>query len=230
MPELVWRLGEIRGVEWIRIMYSHPARADVLLDALLASAKTCRYADIPVQHSSSRILAAMGRPGSGEQYLRALEKLRERIPGISLRSTFIVGFPGETGDDFSNLLSFVREARFEHAGAFKFSPEEGTRAYSLAGSVPERTVNERLAALQRALWEVSVSEHRKRLGSQTSVIVDEVRDGLVLGRTEFQAPEIDGITRIPWNGHAVRRGDIVPCTLQSLNGHDFTAFPHFPVE
>ncbi|MDP2857496.1 MAG: 30S ribosomal protein S12 methylthiotransferase RimO, partial [Bacillota bacterium] len=143
LPELVSRVGEIPGLEWIRIMYAHPARADVLVQALTASRKVCRYADVPVQHSSRAVLSRMGRSGCGDEYLASLESIRARVPGISLRSTFMVGFPGETERDFEDLLAFIREAHFEHAGVFKFSPEEGTAAESLPERIAENVVAER---------------------------------------------------------------------------------------
>ncbi len=223
LPELISRAGQVKGIEWIRIMYAHPARTDVLLDALTASSRVCRYADIPVQHSSSRILAKMGRAGSGEEYLKSLQKIRARVPAISLRSTFMVGFPGETDDDIGHLLAFIEEARFEHAGVFRFSPEEGTAAEALPNDIPVPVIDERYRTVQRALQKVSRREHEKRLGKPARVIVDEVRDGRIYGRTEFQAPEIDGIVRLEWEGPGLEPGDMVDCTLESLRDHDFTA-------
>ena len=223
LPELVSRLGGIAGLAWIRIMYAHPARADVLLQALTASHKVCRYADMPVQHSSSAVLARMGRNGSGDEYLTSLERIRAQVPGISLRSTFMVGFPGESDRDFETLLGFIREARFEHAGVFKFSPEEGTPAESLPGRIPDEVVAERYLSAQRVQQEVSVLEHRKRTGKKASVIVDEVWSDRYNCRTEFQAPEVDGIVRLNWAGPTLDAGDIVECTLDSMKNHDFVA-------
>lgn len=223
LPELVFRAGQTKGIEWIRIMYAHPARADVLLEALTASSTVCRYADIPVQHSSRLILARMGRTGWGEEYLESLEKIRARVPAISLRSTFMVGFPGETDDDIEDLLVFIEEARFEHAGVFKFSPEEGTPAETLPNGIPALVTDERYRTVQRALQEVSRGEHEKRLGNRARMIVDDVRDGHIYGRTEFQAPEIDGTVRLEWDGPALGPGDMVDCMLESLRGHDFVA-------
>ena len=223
LPELILRAGQVKGLEWIRIMYAHPARADILLEALTASSKVCRYADIPVQHSSRHILSMMGRAGSGDEYLESLEKIRERVPGISLRSTFMVGFPGETDDDVIHLLRFMGNARFEHAGAFKFSAEEGTAAESLASDIPPGVVEERYQAVQRVLQEVSRHEHDKRLGKRARVIVDGVRNGRYYGRTEFQAPEIDGMVRLDWDGPELAPGDLIDCTLKSFRDHDFLA-------
>lgn len=223
LPELVERLGGLGGIRWLRLMYAHPSRMPVLLDALLASAKVCRYADIPVQHASARVLSLMGRRSSGDEILCGLETLRKSIPGISLRSTFMVGFPGETENDFKELLSFIRLARFEHAGVFRFSPEEDTAAFNMPGAVDAQTVDARFAEATRLQQKVSDEEQRCRLGLAAEFIVEKATGGCYLGRTEFQAPEIDGITRLEWKGANLVPGDIVECTLQSVKHHDFLA-------
>jgi ribosomal protein S12 methylthiotransferase len=223
LPELVSRLSGIADLKWIRLMYAHPARADVLLEAMTASGKVCRYADIPVQHSSQAVLKRMGRSGSGDMYLKALESIRARVPEVSLRSTFMVGFPGETGRDFEDLLAFIREARFEHAGVFRFCAEEGTEAESLQDRVPDELVSERYESAQRAQQEVSLLEHQRRLGSKAAAIVEGFRKGRYQCRTEFQAPDVDGIVRLDWDGPTLRAGDIVECTLDSVTNHDFAA-------
>jgi ribosomal protein S12 methylthiotransferase len=223
LPELVQMLGTVTGVEWIRIMYAHPARTAVLIDALSASPRVCRYADVPVQHASASVLRRMGRSGSGEDLLKKTGEIRARIPGVSLRSTFLVGFPGETQSEFACLLEFIRDAGFEHAGVFKFSPEEGTAAFAMTGRVPQEAIDERFKEATRVAQEASVREHSRRLGSSARVIVDSCAGPFYRGRTEFQAPDIDGITRLYWQGGPLCEGRIVNCLLKDVDGHDFTA-------
>ncbi len=223
LPELVARLASIRGIEWIRLMYAHPARTGVLLDALTASDKVLRYADIPVQHASHRVLRLMGRGGDRVSLLERVDAIRRRIPDISLRSTFMVGFPGETAEDFAELLEFIGQAAFEHAGVFKYSSEDDTPAAAMPRAVESCEAERRFNLAMRAQQRVAIKQHQKRLGSAVRFVVESVAHPRYTGRTEFQAPEIDGVTRLAWTGQSLAIGDIVDVVLESVEEHDFHA-------
>jgi len=196
LTRLVEALLGATGIPWIRFLYAYPTTLDDSLLALMgAEERFCSYVDMPLQHSHPEVLRAMRRGGRRERYLRILDRARELVPDISLRSTFIVGFPGETEERFADLLAFVEEARFDHLGAFVFSPEPGTPAAELAGRVPRAVAlrrHRRLLELQRPI----ALERRRRLeGRRLPVLVEGPHpetEHLLQGRHRGQAPEIDG--------------------------------------
>lgn len=196
LGELLERLCEIGGLRWIRLLYGHPARYDErLLRLISGEPRLCRYIDFPLQHISDRILSAMNRRTTRAAVTGTLGRARELIPGLSVRTTFIVGFPGETDDDFEELLDFIGEARFEHLGAFIYSAEEGTPAAGLPGWVPPDVAESRyhrLMSLQQSIVKAAQEDLRGRV---VEVLVDERLDGgtfRLRGRTEGDAPEVDG--------------------------------------
>ncbi len=187
-------------VPWLRVMYAYPGRiSDRLLEVMAGLPQVCAYLDIPLQHSSPPVLERMRRPPDLSQTHRMLERLRETIPDAALRTTFLVGFPGETEQDFQHLLSFVREARFDHVGAFMFSPQQGTVAAALPDQIPERIKRRRYRELMQLARETSLERNRERVGMETEVLVEsETGDGsggeaMFVGRTYRDAPEIDGM-------------------------------------
>jgi ribosomal protein S12 methylthiotransferase len=195
LTSLVQAVSEVPGVKWIRLMYCHPDRlTEEVLDLMQHNEKVVRYLDLPFQHVNSRILQAMNRKGSYGIYMDLVKKIRSRIPGIHIRSTFMVGFPGETEDDFRELMSFVREAKLERVGCFMYSPEEDTRAALLDGMVPLRVKTKRHDKLMAVQKEISVDVMNGMIGRTLNVIVEEQVDECTwICRTEFDAPEVDGI-------------------------------------
>ncbi len=194
LPKLLKSLSRIPGLERVRLMYAYPGRiSDSLMTVLAEEEKICKYLDIPVQHIDDKILKAMNRRGSPDDVKRTIEGLRKRVPGIALRTSLIVGFPGETEAAFKRLLSFVKEAEFEHLGVFTYSPEEGTPAYTLSRQVPIEAAQERLDRIMKAQAKISLRKNRALVGATRTVLVDGMEDNVLFGRLSTQAPEIDGV-------------------------------------
>ena len=190
-------LDAIDGVRWIRLLYAHPARlGDDLIRAYTRLTKLVPYVDLPLQHVSDRILAAMGRRVDRAAIDALLARLRESVPGIALRTTFIVGFPGETDAEFDELVRAVEEIRFDHMGAFAYSPEPGTAAADMPGRVAPEVVAERLDRLLALQTDVVLEKNRSRIGDVVDVLVDGSDDtpGVTIGRTATQAPDVDPVT------------------------------------
>ncbi len=194
LPALLKSLANVRGIEWIRLMYAYPGRiSDALMTVMAEEEKICKYLDIPIQHIDDKILKAMNRRAGSDDVKRTISKLRKRVPGIALRTSLIVGFPGETEAAFKRLLSFVKEAEFEHLGVFTYSPEEDTPAYSLSPRVPQDVAEERLDRIMKAQAKISFEKNRGLIGSIQRVLVDGMQDLTLVGRLSTQAPEIDGV-------------------------------------
>lgn len=197
---------------WFRLMYVEPVGiTDELLAAIRDNDNVCNYLDVPLQHASARVLKDMNRSGSYDENLALVRRIREAVPGITLRTTVIVGFPGETDDEFQELLDFIEEAEFDYVGAFAFSPEEGTRAVSLPDPVDDETKAERLQEVRDLADSISYARVAQRIGSRMDVLVlGREEDGQLYGRTACQAPDVDGVTYIP-EGEI---GAIVPVVIE----------------
>ena len=194
LAELLQKLSEVDGIEWIRIHYSYPASfPEDVLDQMADNPKVCRYMDIPLQHISDKVLDNMHRHVDGAWTRELIRKMRERVPGVVLRTTMIVGHPGEGKRDFQELLDFAQEARFERLGAFMYSEEEGTYgAENFKDSITKKVKQERLDALMTLQSEISLAFNNSRVGSEIDVIVDDFVDGVYVCRSEFESPEVDG--------------------------------------
>ena len=194
LAELLQKLSEIEGIEWIRIHYSYPDDfPEDVLDQMADNPKVCRYMDIPLQHISDKVLSNMRRHVDSAWTRELIQKMRERVPGVVLRTTMIVGHPGEGEQEFEELLDFVKEARFERLGAFKYSEEEGTYgAAHFKYEVPEETKQSRYDELMTLQSGISLSFNQSRIGSTVKVIVDDFVDGVFVCRSEFESPEVDG--------------------------------------
>ena len=194
LAELLQKLSEVEGIEWIRIHYSYPAAfPEDVLDQMADNPKVCRYMDIPLQHIADKVLDNMHRNVTGQWTRDLIKRMRERVPGVVLRTTMIVGHPGEGKKDFQELLDFAQEARFERLGAFKYSEEEGTYgAENFKDSISAKTKQERLDALMTLQSEISLEFNQSRVGSEIKVIVDDFNDGVFVCRSEFESPEVDG--------------------------------------
>lgn len=193
LPELVERISDIPGVEWIRLHYAYPTRFPFdLLRVMRERENVCKYLDIALQHISDHMLEKMRRHITKEETYALIQRMREEIPGIHLRTTLMVGHPGETDEDFAELLDFVKRARFERMGAFAYSHEVGTYAYKhYEDDVPEEVKQERLDALMRAQEKISAEINAAKVGQELKVIVDREEEDFYVGRTQFDSPEVD---------------------------------------
>ena len=213
LAELLQKLSEVKGIEWIRIHYSYPAAfPEDVLDQMADNPKVCRYMDIPLQHISDKVLDNMHRHVDGAWTRELIRKMRERVPGVVLRTTMIVGHPGEGKRDFSELLEFAKEARFERLGAFKYSEEEGTfGAENFKDSISARVKQERLDELMTLQSEISLEFNQSRVGSEIDVIVDDFVDGVFVCRSEFESPEVDGEILVRHDSSVM--GDVDPYSM-----------------
>ena len=196
LPQLLEALGAVRDLKWIRFLYTYPSTlTDEIIRAVAASKKICRYIDLPLQHISDKILKAMRRGGTKLQAVELIRKLRVMIPGVVIRTSFIVGFPGETEEDFEELLAFMREMKFERLGIFRYSQEEGSAAAELSGQVSEKIKEERYHRAMQLQQEIVREINSRYLGQELRVLVetqDEKDPGLWTGRSFMDAPEVDG--------------------------------------
>lgn len=206
------------GLEWLRVLYMYPDEVtDELLDVMAAEPRIVPYLDLPLQHASERLLKAMNRRGTMESTRALLKKARSL--GFCLRTTFIVGFPGETEADFETLMDFTREIAFDRMGAFRFSPEENTRAAAMPDQVPEDVAADRLDRLMTLQGEISLERNQLRLGSAAKVLVTGREGGLYTGRSAFEAPDADGVIRFSAHS-APREGSFVDVRLTEADVYD----------
>ena len=219
LPALVESLAELEGEHRVRVMYAYPNRFPWELTRLLREhPRVLPYLDIPLQHVATPILRAMGRAGSGDQVRRILDRLLEQVPGITLRTTLLVGFPGETDEDAAELVDFVRAYRLGRMGAFTYSPEEGTPGFDLGPSVPEEVAEARRDAVLAARDEVLRASQRELIGKEIGVLVDEAHgngEALAVGRTEMDAPEVDLIATVP--GSPAEVGETIRVRVEAVD-------------
>ena len=230
LAALLRELNEVDGIEWIRLLYLYPTTiTDDVLGAMAECEKVCRYVDLPLQHASADVLKRMRRPGNRPTYDKLLARIRSRVPGVTLRTTFIVGFPGETDAELAELESFVRDTEFDHIGVFTYSHEEGTRAYAVADDVPaatKRRRRERIMALQQSIVE---RRQQERIGSDVRVLIDgpSPEHELVLqGRLEGQAPDIDPVVYLTdADPEAFSAGQLIIARVVGARGYDLIVSP-----
>jgi ribosomal protein S12 methylthiotransferase len=213
------------GIEWIRVMYTYPSLIDdELIDVFAGEERIVKYLDIPMQHGSDRVLKMMSRRSSRAQMIQVCGRLRERVPGLVLRTSLIVGFPGETDEDFEELLSFIDIVRPERAGVFEFSAEEGTRAYDMPGQVPSEVAAGRRGIAMEALARISREFGESRVGSVTRVLVDgpsDESDLVVEARSYAEAPEVDGKVYI--GDATLEAGEMVDVAITDAGQYDLAA-------
>jgi ribosomal protein S12 methylthiotransferase len=223
LPDLLAQLDGLDGLRWLRLLYTYPRRfTDRLIDTLAACERVVPYVDIPLQHIADGVLKRMGRGVSGRQTRDLLAKLRERVPDIAIRTTFIVGFPGESDEDFAQLLEFVREFRFEAMGAFEYSPEEGTPAAEMPDQVSDDVKAERAEALMLAQQQIVFENNERMTGRELEVLVDgSDPDETLVGRHAGQAPDIDSVCIIqPRRGRRVEPGTFATLAVAGYDGYD----------
>jgi len=220
---LVEALGELDV--WTRLHYVYPyPHVDGVLP-LMAEGKVLPYLDIPFQHASHSILKAMKRPAHSENTLQRIRKWREQCSDLVVRSTFIVGFPGETDDDFKQLLDFIQEANLDRVGCFTYSPVEGAVANELPNPVPEEVKQERLEIFMETQAEISTAKLKQRIGQRMTVLVDEVREDALIARSYADAPDIDGIVEVEKEGLEAKPGDFIEVDIVNSDTHDLYAKP-----
>lgn len=220
LAELLKELVKISGIKWIRLFYCYPDRVtDELIDVIAKEDKICSYIDIPLQHCNAEILSSMNRNGSYESLKVLLNKMKSRIPDLSLRTTFMVGFPGETDKQFEELCQFVKEIKFDKMGCFAFSPEEDTPAYDFDNQIDESVKERRAQVLMDIQYSITEDANKDKIGKVYEVIIDEVSDDHCIGRSYLDSPEIDsGIIFKPISKHNV--GEFVNVKITSYDGYD----------
>src|SRR5207248_8030432 len=208
LPALLRELSQVDGVRWLRLFYCYPSRVNAaIIEAIATTPTVCQYIDMPLQHADADVLRAMRRPGNGDSYLRLVQRFRAASPDVAIRTTFIVGFPGETEEQFENLLRFIEAAQFDRVGVFEYSVEDGTPSAVLPGRIPTRIKRARKDRLMRLQQEISLSRNRSWIGREMEVLVEATNDqrpttnsipsalrrsSFVVGRSFRDAPEIDG--------------------------------------
>jgi len=230
LPRLLRELNAIDGLEWIRLLYLYPTTiSDEVIDAIAEADKVCKYIDLPLQHASDAVLRRMKRPGTRGSYQKLLAKIRHRIPGVTLRTTFIVGFPEETERDFDELMEFVDEVKFDHVGAFTYSHEEGTTAFDRDDNVSAATKECRRDRLMAHQMDIVRTRQEARIGERTRVLVDgpSPEHELVLrGRLAGQAPDVDPLVYLTECDPAtVAAGDFLDVEIVAAHGYDLVARP-----
>ncbi len=230
LARLLRELNTIDGLAWIRLLYLYPTTiTEDVLEAMAECEKVCRYIDLPLQHASAAVLKRMRRPGNRKTYDKLLARARRIVPGVTLRTTLIVGFPGETDEDFAELDGFVADTAFDHVGVFTYSHEEGTRAFDLADDVPARVKERRRSALMARQKKIVARAQKGRIGTEVDLIIDgpSPEHELVLqGRLEGQAPDIDPVVFLSDCDPEVHAsGQLIRATIIAARGYDLVAAP-----
>lgn len=226
---LLNELANLEELKWIRLLYCQPQNfSDELIAVISSNYKVCPYVDIPLQHASKKILKKMGRKGDCEEYLKLIEKIRSQIRDVAIRTSFIIGFPGESDKDFDELMQFIEEVQFDYIGLFEYSTEENTVAYDLPNHVPKEVVRERFSIISDLRDTITLHKGRSFLGRKVQVLVENISEHdsgqnslCYRGRTIYQAPEIDGEIIVKTLGTKLHIGDIVGARLKSVDLYDF---------
>ena len=226
LARLLRELARVEGIEWVRVMYTYPTHiSDAFLDVLAEESRAVKYLDMPLQHASQNVLKLMKRGGNRKSLERLIERVRQRVPGIAVRTTFITGFPGETEEDFAELLGFVKSVEFDRVGVFTYSDEEGTPAFELPDKIPARVAARRRTALMKEQRRISRQKNKARVGDVVRVLFEgESKESELLwqGRMETQAPDIDGcvlINDVP-DGVLPSPGDFVNVEITEAHEYD----------
>jgi len=221
LPELLTELANIEGIEWIRLHYAYPSKFPLeIFEVMAAQPKICNYLDMPLQHAQNDVLARMRRQITVEETRELLEKARSLVPGITLRSTFLVGFPGETEAEFEALCDFIVEASLDRVGVFTYSHEESTRAHDLVDDVPEEVKMDRANRIMEIQSAISYEKNKAKIGKSFKVLFDKIENGHFVGRTEGDSPEVDNEVLIPVKGNYVRLGDFAEVTITDASEYD----------
>lgn len=221
LPRLLHALADVEGIEWIRLHYAYPSKFPLdILDVMAERPEVCNYLDIPLQHASDPVLDLMRRQITRAETEELLAKIRQKVPGIALRTTFLVGHPGESEQDFEQLLDFVREQEFERVGVFQYSHEESTRAYEMPDDIPAEVKAERAARLMEVQQEISLRKNQAKVGQTFRTLFDRQEGKYYIGRTEADSPEVDNEVLVPTKGNYVRLGDFANVRITGAEEHD----------
>jgi ribosomal protein S12 methylthiotransferase len=226
LPTLLRELAQVEGIRWIRLHYAYPSRvSDALIEAMAILPQVVPYLDVPLQHVNRSILRAMRRPGDGAAYLRLIQRLRDAMPAIAIRTTFIVGFPGETEAAFQELLDFLQQAQLDRVGAFLYSRERGTPAAEMPHQVPFRVKRERYDRLMRAQQPISLARNREWVGKEMTVLIEGYsEDGrYAIGRSHRDAPEVDGLVYVRQCN--TQPGEFVAVQIEQADVYDLLGVP-----
>lgn len=218
LSDLIRELNTIKNIDWIRIHYAHPAYlSQKIIDAIAESDKVCNYLDMPIQHAADDILKSMRRDSSQKSIRNRISRLRNAVPDIALRTTLIVGYPGETEDHFQSLKNFIEEIKFDRLGIFTYSEEEGTAAAGLEDNVPREVKDERKNSLQDLQQDISLEKNELFIGKELKVIIDKSTEKVSVGRTEFDSPEIDNIVHVKGEAEV---GSFSKVIIQEVNEYE----------
>ncbi|MBK7602104.1 MAG: 30S ribosomal protein S12 methylthiotransferase RimO [Saprospiraceae bacterium] len=221
LPELLRALNSIDGIEWIRLQYAYPSKFPMeIMDAMLELPKVCNYLDIPLQHAADPILLAMKRQITLAQTRQLIHDIRAKVPGIAIRTTFLVGFPGETEEDFEVLCDFVKEMRFERLGVFQYSHEEDTSAFLSEDNIPDEIKAERAQRLMEIQQEISLELNHAKIGKIYKVLIDKKESGFYYGRTEFDSAEVDNEVIIDASSNYCSIGGFVDVLIEDATEYD----------
>ncbi|MBK8372898.1 MAG: 30S ribosomal protein S12 methylthiotransferase RimO [Saprospiraceae bacterium] len=224
LPELLEALSEVEGIEWIRLHYAYPNKFPMeILEAMAKYPKVCNYLDIPLQHASDSVLDRMKRQTTREEQKKLIERAREMVPGICIRTTFLVGFPGENEDEFNELCTFVEEMQFERVGVFQYSHEEDTSAYILEDDVSAEVKSQRSAKIMEIQRDISFAKNQLLVGRKLKVLIDRKEGDYFIGRTEYDSPEVDNEVLIEAASNYFRIGDFVFVEITAAEDYDLYA-------
>ena len=226
LAELMDRLADVEGLDWIRLHYAFPTGfPEDVLDVMARRSNICNYLDIPLQHASDNMLKLMRRGTTKAKTEALLEKMREKVPDIAIRTTLIAGHPGETEDDFQQMLDFVEQSRFERLGIFTYSHEDNTHSYSYEDDVPEEIKQERANAVMDLQEGISLSHNEAKVGKEFNVLIDRLESGNFIGRTEYDSPEVDNEVIIPPGNSYLRIGDFAQIKITDATAFDLFGEP-----
>lgn len=226
LPELLHALADVEGIEWIRLHYAYPSKFPREIFEVMAERKeVCNYLDIPLQHANNEVLNRMRRQITREETVDLIEYARKRVPGINIRTTMLVGFPGETEEEFQDLCHFVEEMRFDRLGVFQYSHEEDTLAYELEDDVPAELKQARANRIMEIQQDISFAKNQEKIGQECQVLIDRKEGEFFVGRTEADSPEVDNEVLIKAAEHYVRIGDFVQVQVTDATEYDLFAQP-----
>ncbi|MBS1624212.1 MAG: 30S ribosomal protein S12 methylthiotransferase RimO [Bacteroidetes bacterium] len=221
LPELLQELAKVEGIEWIRLHYAYPAQFPMeIIDEMAANPKVCHYLDMPLQHASDPILTSMRRNITNEETIDLIKAIRAKVPDIAIRTTMLVGYPGETEADVENLKSFIEEVQFERLGVFTYSHEDSTRAHIHADDIDEETKQIRAAEIMAVQEGISLSLNQKKVGKTFKVLFDRKEGGWFIGRTEYDSPEVDNEVLVSAENTYIRIGDFANVKITSAEEFD----------
>lgn len=221
LAELLNKLSNIKNIEWIRLLYAYPSHfPEDIMDEIVNNSKVCNYIDLPLQHISDDVLKSMRRGITKNSTLKLVKKLKERIPNLTLRTTFIVGYPNETEEDFNELKNFIKEVKFDRVGVFDYSVEENTPSFILGDKVSADEKEERKAELMEIQKKISLEKNNKMVGKTIKVIIDDIEGEYFIGRSEKDAPEVDGEVLIKADDKFLKVGEFYDIEIVSCNDYD----------